>query len=154
MKMSSNAATPSQSAPSKLAPPSSSGAPPPTGASSSTVGHLDHASSSNFVDADSVDIDLLPLIHSIIRTVEKDSQDLSQKNKDSLEAAQKVAELQRKLAHIREQVYKLPGVDTSPEEQLKQMEVLKQQLEMKKKIVDKYKDLNVKVSGLTGGNRL
>ena len=42
------------------------------------------------VEAQDMKVDLLPVLHDIIRIVEKDNQDVSQKNKDSLEASQKV----------------------------------------------------------------
>ncbi len=104
------------------------------------------------VSAGDVDADLLPVLHDVIRTVEKDNQDPSQKNKDSLEASQKVQEIHGKISALREQIYKLSGIEQSKEEQLRQLEVLKQQLQMKKKLILKYKELNLKVSGLSGQN--
>ena len=42
------------------------------------------------------EVSLLPLVHDILHTVEKDTQDLSKKNEDSLLAAQKVQQLNKK----------------------------------------------------------
>ncbi len=104
------------------------------------------------VTVDDLDADLLPILHDIVRTIEKDNQDVSQKNKDSLEASQKIAEVHAKICALRENIYKLPGIEKNREEQLRQLEVLRQQLHMKKRIIQKYKELNLKVSGLSGQN--
>ncbi len=103
------------------------------------------------IDADDINVDLLVVLHDIVRTVEKDNQDVSQKNRDSLEASMKVQDIHRKIEGVREQIYRLPGISRSKEDQLQQLDVLKQQLQMKKKLIAKYKDVNLKVSGLSGG---
>ena len=128
-----------------------------TASSSSVVRGSSEATSSTAASeerpsADQVDADLLPILHDIIRTIEKDNQDVSQKNKDSLEASVKVQEIHAKIAALRQQIYKLPGIERSREEQLRRLDVLKQQLQMKKKLIIKYKELNLKVSGLSGQN--
>lgn len=52
----------------------------------------------------------------------------------------KVNELQKKFQQMREQIESLPGIDLSREEQLRQMEVLRQQLAIKTELLRKYKD--------------
>lgn len=98
---------------------------------------------------------MLPLLYSILSTVEKEhlaGADANQKNKDSLEASQKIAELNEKIARIRSDVYGLPGIGKSPKEQKNQLRSLRKQLEMKKKLIAKYKAINLKVSGLSGSH--
>jgi len=56
------------------------------------------------------------------------------------EVSAKVNELQRKFQQMREQIESLPGIDLSCEEQLRQMEVLRQQLAIKIELLRKYKD--------------
>lgn len=97
-----------------------------------------------------IDTDFLPLIHDVIKTVEKDNQDASQKNKDSLEASQKVIELSKKISSARDAVYKLPGIEFDQDEQLKQIQTLKNELALKKALIFKYKSLNLSTSGLSG----
>ena len=75
---------------------------------------------------------------------------MSQKNKDSLEASQKVAELSKKVETLRSDIYRLPGIERSKPQQLRKLELLRKQLLMKKRLIGKYKDLNLKVFGLTG----
>ena len=52
----------------------------------------------------------------------------------------KVNELQKKFQTMREQIENFPGIDLSREEQLRQMEVLRQQLAIKTELLRKYKD--------------
>ena len=40
------------------------------------------------LNAEEVDVELLPLVHDIIRVLEKDCSDVSQRSRDSLEASQ------------------------------------------------------------------
>jgi len=56
------------------------------------------------------------------------------------EVSLKVNELQKKFQQMREQIENLPGIDLSREEQLRQMEVLRQQLAIKTELLRKYKD--------------
>ena len=44
-----------------------------------------------------IDAEFLPQIYDIVKTVEKDPQDAASKNKESLEASEKVKELNRKI---------------------------------------------------------
>lgn len=91
--------------------------------------------------ADEGDFDLLSTIYDIIKSVEKEQQDNAQKLKDSQEAGQKVLELQRKLDHAREVVRKLPGIELSKEEQLQQIDLLRQQLTLKRDLLNKYRSI-------------
>ena len=106
---------------------------------------LDHC-----IEAKDVDVELLPIVHDIIRALEKESSDPSQRSRDSMEAQQKIVELNKKVEKVREDIYRLPGIETSKEEQLAKMQNLKQQLKMKKELISKYKELNLKVNGLSG----
>lgn len=51
---------------------------------------------------------------------------------------------------VREDIYRLPGIEVCKEEQLARMENLKKQLKMKNDLIAKYKELNLKVNGLSG----
>jgi len=102
------------------------------------------------LDAKEVDVELLPLVHDIIRVLEKDSNDVSQRNRDSVDASQKIIELNKKVEKVREDIYRLPGIEVGKDEQMAQLQNLKKQLQMKKELIAKYKDLNLKVSGLSG----
>ena len=102
------------------------------------------------LNAQEVDVELLPLVHDIIRVLEKDCSDVSQRGRDSLEASQKIIELNKKVEKVREDIYRLPGIEVSKEEQLAQFQNLKRQLQMKKDLIAKYKELNLKVNGLSG----
>ena len=102
------------------------------------------------LDAKEIDVELLPLVHDIIRVLEKDGNDIGQRSRDSLEASQKIIELNKKVEKVREDIYRLPGIEVSKDEQLVQLQNLKKQLQMKKDLIAKYKELNLKVNGLSG----
>ena len=108
-----------------------------------------HAPNSK-LEAKDVDVEILPIVHDIIRALEKDTNDVSQRSRDSLEASQKILELNKKVEKVREDIYRLPGIEMNKEEQLAKMQNLKQQLKMKKDLIAKYKELNLKVNGLSG----
>ena len=84
------------------------------------------------LEAKDVDVEILPIVHDIIRALEKDTNDVSQRSRDSLEASQKILELNKKVEKVREDIYRLPGIEMNKEEQLAKMQNLKQQLKMKK----------------------
>ena len=90
-------------------------------------------------------VSFLPIVHAIIHTIEKDNQEASQKNRDSLDASQKVAELAKKIESARSHIYKLPGITDSKLVQLERLQNLHTQLEMKKDLISKYKGLNMKL---------
>merc|ERR1711862_661275 len=95
------------------------------------------------LNAEEVDVELLPLVHDIIRVLEKDCSDVSQRSRDSLEASQKILELNKKVEKVREDIYRLPGIEVSKEEQLAKLQSMKKQLKMKKELIAKYKELNL-----------
>lgn len=88
-----------------------------------------------------IDIEFLPVIHEIVKTIERDPQDAGSKNKESLEASQRIQDLGKKIEAAREQVKKLPGVDFTKEEQAAQLKALKKQLILKEELIQKYKHL-------------
>lgn len=70
--------------------------------------------------------------------------DAAAKNKESLEASQKIQELGKKIETARDQVKKLPGIDFTKEEQAAQLKALRKQLvlkEVKLMRVVKFSDL-------------
>ena len=91
-------------------------------------------------------VSFLPIVHAIIHTIEKDNQENSQKNRDSLEASQKVTELAKKIESARSHIYKLQGITDSKQVRLQRLQNLHTQLEMKKDLIAKYKGLNMKLS--------
>jgi len=88
-----------------------------------------------------VDANFIPAIHDIVKTVVRDPQDPAAKNKESLEASQKIQELNKKIESAREAVKKLPGIDLTKEEQAAQLKALKKQLTLKQDLIVKYKKL-------------
>ncbi|XP_067010918.1 mediator of RNA polymerase II transcription subunit 9 isoform X2 [Anabrus simplex] len=88
-----------------------------------------------------VDVDFLPLIYEIIRSVEKDPHDTTQKTRESQDTSQKVLELQKKFDEARNQIGRLPGVEYSKEEQLQKLETLRKQLQLKKELLRKYRNM-------------
>ena len=88
-----------------------------------------------------IDVDFLPAIHEIVKTIERDPQDAASKNKESLDASQKIQDLGKKIELAREQVKKLPGIDHTKEEQAAQLKALKKQLVLKQELIQKYKNL-------------
>ncbi|KAF4524977.1 hypothetical protein B566_EDAN011905, partial [Ephemera danica] len=56
------------------------------------------------LSAEDIDVEVLPLIYEILRGIERESIDVSQKPRDSQDtSSSKIIELQKKLTHIREQ---------------------------------------------------
>ncbi|XP_021942262.1 mediator of RNA polymerase II transcription subunit 9 [Zootermopsis nevadensis] len=96
---------------------------------------------SSQLTVDNVDVEFLPLIYEIIRCVERDPHDTSQKARESQDTSQKILELQRKLDQARNQIRKLPGVEYSKEEQLQKLETLRKQLQLKKDLLLKYRHM-------------
>ncbi|CAB0037215.1 unnamed protein product [Trichogramma brassicae] len=87
-----------------------------------------------------LDIEILPVIYDILRSIEKDPHD-SQKAKDSADTSQKILELKSKLESARAQINKLPGIEYSKQEQLQKLETLRQQLRLKKELIQKYRNM-------------
>ena len=90
---------------------------------------------------DDLDIEILPLIYEIIRSVEKDPHDTTQKAKESQDTSHKILELQKKLDSTRAQIRRLPEIEYSKEEQLQKLETLRKQLRLKRELLLKYRNM-------------
>ncbi|XP_046745074.1 mediator of RNA polymerase II transcription subunit 9 [Diprion similis] len=90
---------------------------------------------------DDLDIEILPIVYEIIRSVEKDPHDNTQKAKDSQDTSHKILELQKKLDSARSQIKRLPGIEYSKEEQLQKLETLRRQLRLKRELLLKYRNM-------------
>ncbi|CAN9505687.1 unnamed protein product [Ophioblennius macclurei] len=77
------------------------------------------------------DCSLLPLVHDIIKCMDKDSQDVHQE----------LAKLKAKIQEAREQISNMPGIDSSPQEQQQQLATLREQVRTKNQLLHKYKGL-------------
>ncbi|XP_072298302.1 mediator of RNA polymerase II transcription subunit 9 [Eucyclogobius newberryi] len=77
------------------------------------------------------DWSLLPLVHDIIKCMDKDSQDVHQE----------LAKLKTKIQEAREQISNMPGIDCSPVEQQQQLCTLREQVRTKNQLLHKYKGL-------------
>ncbi|KAB0795629.1 hypothetical protein PPYR_12468 [Photinus pyralis] len=84
-------------------------------------------------------IEILPVIYEIIRSIEKDHHETSAKTRESQDCAQKVLELQKRLDQARVQIRLLPGIEFSKEQQLNNLEALKTQLRLKQELLHKYR---------------
>jgi mediator of RNA polymerase II transcription subunit 9 len=93
------------------------------------------------VTVSDIDAEFLPAIHDIVKNIEKDPQDAATKNKEGLEASQKIQDLNKKIEVARGLVKKLPGIDFTKEEQAAQLKALKKQLLLKQELIQKYKKL-------------
>ncbi|XP_055687998.1 mediator of RNA polymerase II transcription subunit 9 [Lutzomyia longipalpis] len=89
------------------------------------------------LSVDEIEIEILPTIYAIIRSVEKDPVD---KQRESQDCSLKVLELQKKLDSVRTQIRQLP-IDLNKEEQLQRLETLRQQLVLKQNLLKKYKNI-------------
>ncbi|KAK6620585.1 hypothetical protein RUM43_010877 [Polyplax serrata] len=77
---------------------------------------------SNGIQEDDVDLEFLPLIYEIIKSIERDpTHESTQKARDLQDTSTKILELEKKLNQAREQINQLPGIEHSQEEQLKQL---------------------------------
>lgn len=90
---------------------------------------------------DDVDVDFLPLIYDIIRSVERDPHDSTQKTRESQDISQKILELHKKFDEARSQIGRLPGVEYSKDEQLRKLETFRKQLQLKKDLLRKYREM-------------
>ncbi|KAF7989130.1 hypothetical protein HCN44_007440 [Aphidius gifuensis] len=95
----------------------------------------------NQFTVDDLDIEILPIIYEIIRSVEKDPYDNTQKAKETQDTSQKILELQKKLDSVRSQIRRLPGIEYSKEEQLQKLETLRKQLKLKRELLFKYRNM-------------
>ncbi|XP_023953120.2 mediator of RNA polymerase II transcription subunit 9 [Bicyclus anynana] len=105
--------------------------------------NTDHTDQNNFspLTVQEVDIDFLPIVYEIIRSVERDFHDNSAKARESQDCSLKVLELQKKFDIARSQVKRLPGIEYNKQDQLKQFEILRTQLQLKRELLQKYRNM-------------
>ncbi|XP_043566947.1 mediator of RNA polymerase II transcription subunit 9 [Chiloscyllium plagiosum] len=77
------------------------------------------------------DCSFLPIVHDIIKCMDKDSQDVHQE----------LNKLKTKLQETREMILAMPGIDLSPEQQQLQLQNLRDQVRTKNELLQKYKSL-------------
>uniref|UniRef100_V9LKN4 Mediator of RNA polymerase II transcription subunit 9 n=2 Tax=Callorhinchus milii TaxID=7868 RepID=V9LKN4_CALMI len=77
------------------------------------------------------DWSFLPLVHDIIKCMDKDSQDVHQE----------LSKLKIKFQETRDTISSMPGIDVSPEQQQQQLQNLQDQVRIKKELLQKYKSL-------------
>ncbi|KAI6076549.1 Mediator of RNA polymerase II transcription subunit 9 [Aix galericulata] len=73
----------------------------------------------------------LPLVHDIIKCMDKDSQDVHQV----------LNELKNKFQEMRKLISSMPGISVSPEQQQQQLQSLREQVRTKNELLQKYKSL-------------
>ncbi|XP_063702332.1 mediator of RNA polymerase II transcription subunit 9 [Culicoides brevitarsis] len=93
----------------------------------------------NSTKSPEIEIEILPYIYHILRSIEKDQTEITTKH--SQECSQKVLELQKQLEVARNQIKALPGIDLNKEDQLQKLENLRNQLVLKQDLIKKYKDI-------------
>ncbi|XP_059620112.1 mediator of RNA polymerase II transcription subunit 9 [Phlebotomus argentipes] len=103
----------------------------------SVGGDKKEAKNGTALTVDEIEIEILPTIYAIIRSVEKDPVD---KQRESQDCSLKVLELQKKLDSVRSQIRQLP-IDLNKEEQLQRLETLRNQLLLKQNLLNKYKNI-------------
>lgn len=105
--------------------------------------NTDHSEQNNFspITVQDVDVDFLPIVYEIIRSVERDFHDNSAKARESQDCSQRVLELQKKFDIARTQIKRLPGIDYNKQDQLKQFEILRTQLRLKRELLQKYRNM-------------
>ncbi|XP_067859265.1 mediator of RNA polymerase II transcription subunit 9 [Heptranchias perlo] len=77
------------------------------------------------------DCSFLPIVHDIIKCMDKDSQDVHQE----------LNKLKTKLQDTRDMISAMPGIDVSPEQQQLQLQNLRDQVRTKNELLQKYKSL-------------
>ncbi|XP_038275898.1 mediator of RNA polymerase II transcription subunit 9 [Dermochelys coriacea] len=77
------------------------------------------------------DFSFLPLVHDIIKCMDKDSQDVHQV----------LNELKTKFQEVRKMIGAMPGIGVSPEQQQQQLCSLREQVRTKNELLQKYKSL-------------
>ncbi|XP_078274559.1 mediator of RNA polymerase II transcription subunit 9 [Rhinoraja longicauda] len=77
------------------------------------------------------DCSFLPVLHDIIKCMDKDSQ----------EVHQELNKLKTRLQDTRDMVSSMPGIDVSPEQQQQQLQSLRDQVRTKNELLQKYKSL-------------
>ncbi|XP_063285071.1 mediator of RNA polymerase II transcription subunit 9 [Pelobates fuscus] len=74
---------------------------------------------------------VLPLVHDIIKCIDKESQDLYQELND----------LKNKFQTMKKLVNGMPGIDLNPDQQQQHLQSLRQQVQTKNELLQKYKSL-------------
>ncbi|KAI4897600.1 hypothetical protein NFI96_010723 [Prochilodus magdalenae] len=77
------------------------------------------------------DYSILPMVHDIIKCMDKDSADVHQE----------LIKLKSKIQEARDQISTMPGIDVSPAVQQQQLLTLREQVRTKKQLLKKYKSL-------------
>ncbi|XP_033023713.1 mediator of RNA polymerase II transcription subunit 9 [Lacerta agilis] len=77
------------------------------------------------------DYSFLPLVHDIIKCMDKDSQDVHQV----------LNELRTKFVEVRKVIQTMQGISVSPEQQQLQLQSLREQVKTKSELLQKYKSL-------------
>lgn len=98
-----------------------------------------HLETKKLITVDELQIEILPVIYEIIRSIERDHHDTSAKTRESQDCSQKVLELQKRIEQARAQIQLLPGIECSKEQQLTHLEALKTQLRLKQELLHKYR---------------
>ncbi|XP_048351458.1 mediator of RNA polymerase II transcription subunit 9 [Sphaerodactylus townsendi] len=80
---------------------------------------------------DQQDASFLPLVHDIIKCMDKDSQDVHQV----------LNELRNKFVEMRKLIKSMQGIGVSPERQQEQLQSLREQVRTKSELLQKYKSL-------------
>lgn len=101
----------------------------------------DHPENFNQITVQDVNVDFLPIVYEIIRSVERDIHDNSAKVRESQECSTKVLELKKKFDAARAQIKRLPGIDFNKHDQLNQFEILRTQLRLKRDLLQKYRNM-------------
>ncbi|KAG9267346.1 mediator of RNA polymerase II transcription subunit 9 [Astyanax mexicanus] len=77
------------------------------------------------------DYSFLPLIHDIIKCMDKENQDVHQE----------LNRLRARIQEAREQISAMPGIDASPSAQQQRLQTLRDQVRTKNQLLHKYKGL-------------
>ncbi|XP_022915972.1 mediator of RNA polymerase II transcription subunit 9 [Onthophagus taurus] len=102
---------------------------------------LDQNQEKKRITVEQLDIQILPVIYEIIKSIEKDHHDNTSKTRESQDCSLKVLELQKRLDNARAQINSLAGIEFSKEQQLNHLEALKTQLRLKQELLHKYRYL-------------
>ncbi|XP_028038127.1 mediator of RNA polymerase II transcription subunit 9 [Bombyx mandarina] len=105
--------------------------------------NTDHSEPTNYspLTVEDVDVDFLPIVYDIIRSVERDFHDNASKIRESHECSHRVLELQKRLEIAKAQIRRLPGIEFNKHDQLKQFELLRTQLRLKRELLQKYRNM-------------
>ncbi|TRY64557.1 hypothetical protein DNTS_008232 [Danionella cerebrum] len=77
------------------------------------------------------DYSFLPVIHDVIKCMDKESPDVHQE----------LSKLKTRIQEAREQISSMPGIETSPAAQEKKLNSLREQVRTKNQLLQKYKSL-------------